>query len=339
MNFARSGVFLREGSRMIPYLNIPFQGYDAIKKGFKREPARWIAAAMFALVIPKILEGIAWGDDEDYANLPDYVKDTSIVLYKQSDGDFITMPISPEFGAMFLKPAREWGLENIPQANRTPVHQQNLLLEGTEEGKSKLPLLDQETKEMLTGLVGEFLPKPNLPPFVAAITSVRQKAATDEELDLIWNRYVREREYGEETALSGDLAADFNNWVLEKLGKEGAKVSKSDRFGEYLVQSIFGTYTVQLEKNLENLLGNTSAKDINIAGRPLGRDFGSDWEKLLFKRFVQEHRGGSAIMGPGGSIKVPGFTAPETTSAPDLNEIIKNIRGRLDETSPMPSNK
>jgi hypothetical protein len=106
MNFGRSGEIGRVLSEFgVPYSAIPGQAFYQMREGFRRDPKKWMMRVGVILPMLKLAESIAYENDEDYQNLPEYQKDKGL-LFKLPTGGFLNLPIDNAIGAVFLAAPR-----------------------------------------------------------------------------------------------------------------------------------------------------------------------------------------------------------------------------------------
>lgn len=99
-NFGAGGEVTKFANRHgFNFLNASVQGTaqhvrnfrEAKEKGFK-ETVKLISKYALTGVVPLILNDLMWGDDEEYEELNDYVKDRYYIVGKTQDGKFIRLP-------------------------------------------------------------------------------------------------------------------------------------------------------------------------------------------------------------------------------------------------------
>lgn len=99
-NFAAGGDLTKLLDRNgATFLNASVQGVVQQARNIREAKANgwkgWVGlAARFALAgLPEVLlNGLIWDDDEDYAELSDYVKDNYYIIWKYDDGQFVKIP-------------------------------------------------------------------------------------------------------------------------------------------------------------------------------------------------------------------------------------------------------
>lgn len=78
MDFAMSGVYIREINKYIPFLNAGVQGLVRVKKQVTERPITWAVKTAIYTLIPSLVASVIRNlndDDEDYEELPAYQKD------------------------------------------------------------------------------------------------------------------------------------------------------------------------------------------------------------------------------------------------------------------------
>ncbi len=142
LNFSRRGSSraLSLFTQAIPFLNARIQGFDVMYQGGKSayRYATGKGSAMDArigrafLVRGMMLAGIAMAlealyneiDDEDYKNLPDYIKDSNILLKVPGTSKFVSWPKPFEVGLLFMtipQHAVRIGMGNASTADATKM--------------------------------------------------------------------------------------------------------------------------------------------------------------------------------------------------------------------------
>ena len=118
MNFSRSGASagLKIATRLIPFLNARIQGFDVLYTGLKagvrtatgaeqtaleRQRGTHVLYRSMGLVAASLALAMLNGDDEDYKQLPQYIKDGN-VLIPTGGGQFISIPKPFEAGFLFM---------------------------------------------------------------------------------------------------------------------------------------------------------------------------------------------------------------------------------------------
>lgn len=101
INFGETGALAKGLTTIgVPYASIPGQVTRSMIKGFKKSPAKFMARAILMLTLPALFEQWAHGDDPEYMDLPDYVKD-GMLLWKTGPGQFRGVRIPTELGVFF----------------------------------------------------------------------------------------------------------------------------------------------------------------------------------------------------------------------------------------------
>ena len=96
-NFGRGGVITKALNRNgATFLNASVQGFSKFVRNFSGENGAKgvvgsLAKAVTLGVVPAIFNHLAFGDDDDYEELPNYIKD-NYYLIKTDDGEFIRIP-------------------------------------------------------------------------------------------------------------------------------------------------------------------------------------------------------------------------------------------------------
>lgn len=96
-NFARGGEITKVLNRNgFNFLNASVQGFDKQIRNFTRQPGakayvRLLSKVAVLGVLPALINHALLGDDDDYEELPNYVKD-NYYLFKTSDNNFIRIP-------------------------------------------------------------------------------------------------------------------------------------------------------------------------------------------------------------------------------------------------------
>lgn len=96
-NFARGGEITKALNRNgFNFLNASVQGFDKQIRNFSKQPGakayvRLLTKVAILGVAPALINHMLFGDDDDYKELPDYVKD-SYFLFKTGDDHFIRIP-------------------------------------------------------------------------------------------------------------------------------------------------------------------------------------------------------------------------------------------------------
>jgi len=101
INFGETGALAKGLTTVgVPYASIPGQVTRSMIKGFKKSPAKFMARAILMLTLPALFEQWAHGDDPEYLDLPDYVKD-GMLLWKTGPSQFRGVRIPTELGVFF----------------------------------------------------------------------------------------------------------------------------------------------------------------------------------------------------------------------------------------------
>jgi hypothetical protein len=99
MNFTSMGssAAIRAFAQVLPFFNARLQGVDRLIRGAKRDQRRFMAVAG-TIAMASALLFLLNGDDEDYQNLPDYVRDNFWTI--KIAGTWLYIPKPFEIGAM-----------------------------------------------------------------------------------------------------------------------------------------------------------------------------------------------------------------------------------------------
>ncbi|MEE0899015.1 MAG: LPD38 domain-containing protein, partial [Acutalibacteraceae bacterium] len=113
-NFGRGGTFAKTlNSTIMPFLNPSIQGFSKMVRAYMGEDGKkaWITLIIKSLLLgagASVLNDLLNGDDEEYENLSDSVKENNYVL-ALGDGDFLKIPkgrVFSVFGSAFLRGRR-----------------------------------------------------------------------------------------------------------------------------------------------------------------------------------------------------------------------------------------
>jgi hypothetical protein len=113
-NFGRGGTFAKTlNSTIMPFLNPSIQGFSKMVRAYMGEDGKkaWITLILKSLLLgvgASALNDLLNGDDEEYENLSDSVKENNYVL-ALGDGDFLKIPkgrVFSVFGSAFLRGRR-----------------------------------------------------------------------------------------------------------------------------------------------------------------------------------------------------------------------------------------
>lgn len=113
-NFGRGGTFAKTLNRTVmPFLNPSIQGFSKMWRAYTGEDGakKWVALIIKSLILGigvTALNDLLNGDDEEYENLSDYVKEQNYVL-ALGNGDFIKIPkgrVAGVFGSAYLRGRR-----------------------------------------------------------------------------------------------------------------------------------------------------------------------------------------------------------------------------------------
>jgi len=120
MNFSRSGhsAGLRMWTRMVPFLNARIQGFDVLYTGmkaaagvvtgreqlsFERQRGTHVLVRGMALTAAAMALSLLLEDDEDYQQLPQYIKDANILIpIPGQKGQYFQIPKPFEAGFLFM---------------------------------------------------------------------------------------------------------------------------------------------------------------------------------------------------------------------------------------------
>ena len=120
MNFSRSGssAGLRTFARLVPFLNARIQGFDVLYKGMKsavgvatgqqqlefdRQRGTHVLVRGMGLMAAAMALALLNEDDEDYKQLPQYIKDANILIpVPGQQGKYIQIPKPFEAGFLFM---------------------------------------------------------------------------------------------------------------------------------------------------------------------------------------------------------------------------------------------
>lgn len=114
VNFGRTGTFTKSlNSTIMPFLNPSIQGFSKLVRAFTGKDAAqsWVNLIVRAAMLgigATMLNDLLNGDDEDYEDLSDYVKESNYVI-KLGDGEFLKIPkgrVSSVLGGIYLRGKR-----------------------------------------------------------------------------------------------------------------------------------------------------------------------------------------------------------------------------------------
>jgi len=103
MDFAVAGTWVREINKVIPFSNAAVQSVKRSAKGFKENPAQFMARMAVFSVLPQALIRVlvsSMGDDEEYEELPDYQRDLFYNFKVPGYSDWISIPKPFELGVV-----------------------------------------------------------------------------------------------------------------------------------------------------------------------------------------------------------------------------------------------
>lgn len=98
MDFSRMGAKMSAANSIIPFLNVGIQGFDKLVRRVKNEPAKAALLAGIYGVTPSLVTTLynTTTHPEEYAEIPQYVKDSNFVLVsgrnEKGTVDYITIP-------------------------------------------------------------------------------------------------------------------------------------------------------------------------------------------------------------------------------------------------------
>lgn len=113
-NFGRGGTFTKKlNSTVMPFLNPSIQGFSKMWRAYTGKDAAksWVNLIIRSLILgigATALNDLLNGDDEEYENLSDYVKEQNYVI-ALGGGDFLKIPkgrVAGVFGSAFLRGKR-----------------------------------------------------------------------------------------------------------------------------------------------------------------------------------------------------------------------------------------
>ena len=113
-NFGRGGTFAKKlNSTVMPFLNPAIQGFSKMWRSYTGENGKkaWVSLIIRSLILgigATALNDLLNGDDEEYENLSDYVKEQNYVI-ALGGGDFLKIPkgrVIGVFGNAFLRGKR-----------------------------------------------------------------------------------------------------------------------------------------------------------------------------------------------------------------------------------------
>lgn len=96
-NFKRGGEYTKLANKYgMNFLNASVQGFDKFMRTMKVTDAksafRLVARVASMGILPALLNGFMYKDDDDYENLEDYIKDEYYLIKLNDDGDFLRIP-------------------------------------------------------------------------------------------------------------------------------------------------------------------------------------------------------------------------------------------------------
>lgn len=100
LDFARHGT---EGARLrmlAAFWNAQIQGYDKLARTFKQHPVRTTQRALAMITVPSVLEFLAYRDDPEYKEIPQWQRDL-FWLAKLPSGSWLRIPKPFELGIVF----------------------------------------------------------------------------------------------------------------------------------------------------------------------------------------------------------------------------------------------
>ena len=236
-NFKRGGNWTKNlDANGVTFLNASVQG--AVKqirniqeaksqgiKGVTNLAVKWSIAGL----TPYILSQLLWGDDDDYEELSDYVKNNYYLLWKNNDGTFIRIPkgrVTSVIQNLFEQPLDALKGEKIDIPEFLDLLQTQVLPSNPNENNIFSPLIDVATNKTWYG--GDLVPQ--------RLQSLPSAEQYDESTDSI------------------------SIWIGQKTGISPIKINYIlDQYSGALGDMILPTLTLEAENDSNSFLSNLIA--------------------------------------------------------------------------------
>lgn len=236
-NFKRGGDWTKNlDANGVTFLNAGVQGalkqvrnFQEAKsqgiKGITNLAVKWSIAG----ITPYILSQLIWGDDDDYEELSDYVKNNYYILWKNSDGTFVRIPkgrVMSVIQNLFKQPLDALKGEKINVKEFVELLQNQVLPSDPTESNIFSPLLDVAQNKTWYG--GDLVPQ--------RLQSLPSEEQYDESTDSI------------------------SIWLGQKLGISPIKINYIlDQYSGAIGDMILPTLTLEAENDSNSFMSNLLA--------------------------------------------------------------------------------
>lgn len=236
-NFKRGGDWTKNlDANGVTFLNAGVQGalkqvrnFQEAKsqgiKGITNLAVKWSIAG----ITPYILSQLIWGDDDDYEELSDYVKNNYYILWKNSDGTFVRIPkgrVMSVIQNLFKQPLDALKGEKIDVKEFVELLQNQVLPSDPTESNIISPLLDVAQNKTWYG--GDLVPQ--------RLQSLPEEEQYDESTDSI------------------------SIWLGQTLGISPIKINYIlDQYSGAIGDMILPTLTLEAENDSNSFMSNLLA--------------------------------------------------------------------------------
>ena len=236
-NFKRGGDWTKNlDANGVTFLNAGVQGALKQVRNFQEAKSQGIKGITnlvikwsIAGITPYILSQLIWGDDDDYEELSDYVKNNYYILWKNADGTFVRIPkgrVMSVIQNLFKQPLDALKGEKIDVKEFVELLQNQVLPSDPTESNIISPLLDVAQNKTWYG--GDLVPQ--------RLQSLPEEEQYDESTDSI------------------------SIWLGQKLGISPIKINYIlDQYSGAIGDMILPTLTLEAENDSNSFMSNLLA--------------------------------------------------------------------------------
>jgi len=317
VDFARMGSKMKTANSIIPFLNVGIQGFDKIIRQARSNPGKLALNAGLYAGLPAITTTLYNLNNypEEYAEIPQYVKNSNFVLVKgrNEDGtvDYFTLP-KGNIAPLITNP-----LENF-LAYAYGQNDQSFGEFATQFISSALPVVGDgsSVKEIATKTIGQ-----NLPQLI--------KPAIESLMNRSFYKYDSKKEQSKEivpTYLNKkEPYQRAYDWTPTSYKKIGAVLNVSPLSVQHLAESYLAGYTKLPNQIIGILEGIADGKEIRKNDIPILRRFVSTTFPTSAKKTVVKTQKETPLMQ-----RMTGrVSSSKETNAPITEEIRDEIKERV----------